>query len=101
MSQATDCIAQLIRAANTLDTVTPFERGRLLDRGISIVRAQRELLQLQGNIVPVRPGFMQDLGSLANMAGREGGIDVLIGAGMLMLADEIQRLRMLCRACDP
>lgn len=101
MSHTTDFIAELIRAANTLDTVTPFERGRLIDRGVSIVQAQRELLQLHGNIVPVKPGFMQDMGTLAEMAGREDGIDILVGAGMLMLAGEIQRLGTLCRACDP
>lgn len=35
------------------------------------------------------------MGTLAEMAGRGDGIDVLIGAGLLMLAGEIQQLRTL------
>ncbi|TNM60356.1 hypothetical protein [Aliirhizobium smilacinae] len=61
---------------------------------MAIVGAQQELLELRGNIVPIRPGFMQDMAKLAEIAGRDDGIVVLIGAGMLMLAEEIRRLRV-------
>jgi len=100
VSQTTDFISELIYAANTIAEVTPFERRRLLERGMAIAAAQRELLELRGNIVPLQPGFMQDMAKLAETAGRENGIEILIGAGMLMLANEIRRLRLLSKAAD-
>lgn len=100
MSQTTDFISELIYAANTIADVTPFERRRLLERGMAIAAAQRELLELRGDIVPLQPGFMQDMAKLAETAGRENGIEILIGAGMLMLANEIRRLRLLSKAAD-
>lgn len=100
VSQTTDFVAELIVAANTIDDVTPFERRRLLERGVAIVAAQRELLGLRGNIVPIQPGFMQEMGRLAEIAGRENGIEILIAVGMLNLADEIRRLRVLCKAAE-
>lgn len=100
MSQTTDFVAELIYAANTIDDVTPFERRRLLERGMAIVAAQRELLELRGNIVPLQPDFMQAMAKLAEIAGRDNGIEMLIAAGMLNLAEEIRRLRVLCKATE-
>lgn len=100
MSQTTGFVAELIYAANTIDDVTPFERRRLLERGITIVAAQRELLELRGNIVPLQPDFMQAIVKLAEIAGRENGVEILIAVGMLNLADEIRRLRVLCKAAE-
>jgi hypothetical protein len=100
VSRTTDFVAELIYAANTIDDVTPFERRRLLERGMAIVAAQRELLELRGNIVPVQPDFMQEMAKLAEIAGRDNGIERLIAAGILMLADEIRRLRLFCEAAD-
>ncbi len=57
VTQMTDFISELIEAANTLESVTPNERRRLIERGISTVRAQQELLQLQGNLVAIEPGL--------------------------------------------
>lgn len=98
MSQTTDFVAELIYAANTIDDVTPLERRRLLERGMAIVAAQRELLEMRGNIVPLQPDFMQAMAKLAEIAGRDNGIEILIAVGMLNLADEIRRLRVLCKA---
>ncbi len=100
MSQTTDFVAELIYAANTIDDVTPFERRRLLESGMAIVAAQRELLELRGNIVPLQPDFMQAMAKLAEIAGRDNGIEMLIAVGMLNLADEIRRLRVLCKATE-
>lgn len=100
MSQTTDFVAELIYAANTIDDVTPFERRQLLERGMAIVAAQRELLELRGNIVPLQPDFMQAMAKLAEIAGRDNGIEILIAVGMLNLADEIRRLRVLCKAAE-
>lgn len=93
MSQTTDFVAELIYAANTIDDVTPFERRRLLERGMAIVAAQREL-------VPLQPDFMQAMAKLAEIAGRDNGIEMLIAVGMLDLAEEIRRLRVLCKATE-
>ncbi|SEH24151.1 hypothetical protein SAMN03159407_2066 [Rhizobium sp. NFR12] len=38
---------------------------------------------------------MSDMPTLAEMAGKEIAVEVLVGAGMLMLAGEIRRLREL------
>jgi len=100
VSQTTDFVAELIYAANTIDDVTPFERRRLLERGMAIVAAQRELLELRGNIVPLQPDFMQAMAKLAEIAGRDNGIEMLIAVGMLDLAEEIRRLRVLCKATE-
>ena len=95
MSQTTDFISELFEAANTLGLVTPVERRRLIERGIAVVRAQQELLRFNGNIAAIEPGFMADMPKLAEMAGQDDAVDILVSAGMLMLAGEIRRLRIL------
>jgi hypothetical protein len=95
MTQTTDFISELFEAANTLRTIAPAERRRLIERGIATVRAQQELLHLNSNTVAMDPGFLKDMPTLAEMAGRDDAVDVVIGAGMLMLAGEIRRLRIL------
>lgn len=99
MTQTTDFISELFEAANTLQNVTPAERRRLIERGISTVHAQQELLRLNGNTVAIEPGFMSDMPALAMVAGQDNAVDTLVSAGMLMLAGEIRRLRILHR-CD-
>lgn len=96
MSQKTDFTTELFEAANRLDVVSPFERRRLIERSVAVIAAQQELLKLRGNVVPIEPDFLKEIGKLAEMAGGDNGIDVLISAGLLMLADEIRRLRILC-----
>lgn len=100
MSQTTDFVAELIHAANTIDVVTPFERRRLIERSIAVIAAQRHLLELHNRAAPPQPDFMQDMERLAQIGGCENGIDVLISAGMLMLAGEIQMLRRHCKEID-
>ncbi len=92
----TDFISELVEAANTLPSLAPSERRRLIERGISTVQAQRELLHVNGNMVAIQPGFMADMPTLAGMAGDNDAVDVIVSAGMLMLAGEIRRLRILC-----
>lgn len=96
MSQTTDFTAELFKAANRLDVVSPFERRRLIERAVAVIAAQRELLKLRGDIVPIEPDFLKEMGKLAEMAGGDNGVDVLISAGLLILAEEIRRLRILC-----
>jgi hypothetical protein len=97
MSQTTDFTAELFEAANRLDVVSPFERRRLIERAVTVIGAQRELLKLRGNVVPLEPDFLKEMGKLAEMAGGDNGVDVLISVGLLMLAEEIRRLRILCQ----
>lgn len=96
MSQTTDFTAELFEAANRVDAVSPFERRRLIERAAAVIAAQRELLRLRGNLVPLEPDFLKEMGKLAEMAGGRNGVDVLISTGFLMLAEEIRRLRILC-----
>ncbi len=95
MTQTTDFISELFEAANTLENITLPERRRLLERGIATVRAQQELLRVSSNITAIEPGFMSDMPKLAEIAGQDDAVDVLVSAGMLMLAGEIRRLRIL------
>ena len=94
MTQTTDFISELFEAANTLSLVTPAERRLLIEQGIATVRAQQELLRVS-NITAIEPGFMCDMPKLAEIAGQDDAVDVLVSAGMLMLAGEIRRLRIL------
>jgi hypothetical protein len=99
VSQTTDFITELFEAANTLQNVTPAERRRLIERGIATVRAQQELLRLSGNTKAIEPSFMSDMPALAVIAEEDNAVDTLVSAGMLMLAGEIRRLRIL-HHCD-
>ncbi|MBW6425443.1 hypothetical protein KX729_28915 [Rhizobium sp. XQZ8] len=78
--------------------IKPVKRRRLIDRGIATVHAQQELLRLNGTTFALQPGFMSDMPTLARLAGQEDAVDVLVSAGMLMLAGEIMRLRILHQA---
>jgi len=95
LTQTTAFISELVEGANTLQHVAPGERRRLIERGIATVNAQQELLRLQGNTIAFQPGFMSDMPALARIAGQDDAVEVLVSSGMLMLAGEIRRLRIL------
>lgn len=49
MSLTTDFIAELIRAANEADKLTPFEVKRLLNRSVATIRDMREQTGIPGS----------------------------------------------------
>lgn len=49
-------------------------------------------------VVAIPAHFMEDMPKLAEMAERPDAVDVIVAAGMLMLAEEVQRLRVLNHA---
>ncbi|MBK5571883.1 hypothetical protein [Ensifer sp. SSB1] len=49
MSQTTAFISELIRAANEIERLTPFEVSRLLDRSVDTIRDMRERAGLVAN----------------------------------------------------
>lgn len=49
MSQTTAFISELIRAANEVERLTPFEVSRLLDRSVDTIRDMREQAGVAGN----------------------------------------------------
>lgn len=49
MSLTTDFIAELIRAANEADKLTPFEVKRLLNRSVATIRDMRKQTGIQGS----------------------------------------------------
>ncbi|MQW45567.1 hypothetical protein GHK68_25725 [Sinorhizobium meliloti] len=49
MSLTTDFIAELIRAANEADRLTPFEIKRLLNRSVATIREMREQTGIPGS----------------------------------------------------
>ncbi len=44
MSSTTDFIAELVRAANEVDRLSGYERGRLFERSVTTIRAMRETI---------------------------------------------------------
>lgn len=53
----------------------------------------KQLLQLACIRDPEQPNFMSDMPKLAEMAGDADAVEVIVAAGMSMLASEIERLR--------
>lgn len=49
MSQTTAFISELIRAANEVEKLTPFEVSRLLDRSVDTIREMHEQAGIGGN----------------------------------------------------
>ncbi|MCF6367242.1 hypothetical protein [Rhizobium halophilum] len=47
MSNTTDFIAELVRAANEVERLTEIERGRLFERSVTTIRAMRETVSIQ------------------------------------------------------
>lgn len=98
MIQTTDFISELVAAANMIELIRPSERQRLIERGVLIVKAQQDLLHVSGNTIAIEPAFMRDMPKLADMAGRDEVAELVVGAGMLMLAGEMRRLRILIQS---
>lgn len=93
MVPTTDIVHELHVASNTIFDVALSDRQRLLLDGIEEAASFRRLALLAGVHDPDPPGFMDDMPKLAAMAGDADAVEVLIAAGMSMLAGEIERLR--------
>ncbi|MFN7090184.1 MAG: hypothetical protein ACK4P4_06510 [Allorhizobium sp.] len=46
MSATTDFVAELIRAANEVERLSPIEKVRLLDKAVTTIRDMRELVDI-------------------------------------------------------
>lgn len=90
-----DIVDALEAAANTIYDIHVQERRRLILVGTEIAKAERAHLLSKKTVLPLERRFMSDMPKLAEMAGKENAVEVLVGAGMLMLAGEIRRLRGL------
>jgi hypothetical protein len=49
MSSTADFIAELIRAANEVEKLTPYELSRLLDRSVDTIRDMRDQTGIAGS----------------------------------------------------
>lgn len=96
MSSTTDFIAELIRAANEIHSVTPVESLRLIERAAAAIQAQRDLLAIGGRVVPLSFDVTADLEKLKRAAPILP--EVLSAVVMLKCADEIRRLRILLQS---
>ncbi|WP_172724354.1 hypothetical protein [Neorhizobium tomejilense] len=102
MTAGSDIVAELHTSANSIFDVDPLDRQRLIVFGLEEAASLEKRLQQAGHAVGDRPGFMDDMPELAKMAARPEAVEVLIAAGMSMLAAEIDRLRELAeRLTDP
>lgn len=88
-------IYRLEAAANTIHTVPLNERRDLIEQGVSAIDALRADLESAGNVSPLQPRWMADMRSLAEISSREDAVEVLVAAGMSLIAAELERLRGL------
>jgi hypothetical protein len=95
MTAGSDIVFELRASANSIFDVEPLDRQRLIVSGIEEAVALEKRLQQAGHAVGDRPGFMDDMPQLAKIAARPEAVEVLVAAGMSMLAAEIDRLREL------
>lgn len=93
MSTTTEFIAELIRAANEIDALTPFERVRLIERAAATIQAQRDLLAMRERVVPLTFDVTANLDEMKHLAPELP--ELLSAVVMLKCADEIRRLRIL------
>ncbi|WP_281978559.1 hypothetical protein [Pseudorhizobium flavum] len=93
MSTTTDFIAELIRAANEIDALTPSERVRLIERAAATIQAQRDLLAMRERVVPLSFDVTANLDEMKHLAPELP--ELLSAVVMLKCADEIRRLRIL------
>lgn len=93
MSSTLDIVNELQRAANTVFELDPLVRRRLLESGMGEVSSLSQWLVAAGHEDEERPPFLDDMPTLAEMAAKPDAVEVLIAAGMSMLAGEIERLR--------
>lgn len=98
MSSTTDFTAELFRAANQIETLTPSERVRLIERAAATIQAQRDILATRERVVPISFGVTADLKWMKAQAPTMP--EVLSAVVMLKCADEIRRLRILLETDD-
>jgi hypothetical protein len=89
LSTTTDFIFELVRAANEIGKLTPFEKRRLLELAVKTIREGRD----QVGAAPGRtePDRVIDLETVA--ASIASAPDVLVGHAMLEAADMIRTLK--------
>ena len=88
-------VYELHRASNSIFDIDTTERQRLLLAGIEETDATRRMLTILGRSVPAASSYMEDMEKVAEMAARGDAVEVLVAAGMSMLATEIEGLRRL------
>ncbi len=91
MSTTTDFIFELVRAANDIGNLTPFEKRRLLERAVKTIREGRD--QVGTAPSKTEPDKVVDLETIA--ASIASAPDVLFGHAMLEAADMIRTLKKL------
>lgn len=93
MAPKSDIVDELQRAANTIFDVDPLDRQRVLRCGIDEATSLGRLLHLEGIPDREKPNFFDDMPALIEMSAKPDAVEVLVAAGMSLLAGEIERLR--------
>ena len=94
MSTTTDFIAELIRAANEIHTLTSVERVRLIERAAATIQAQRDLLTMRERIIPLSRDVTADLGKLKQEAPNFRRMDLVCCSDQL--GDEVHGRAQSC-----
>ncbi len=101
MTHDADIIIALETAANTTIEVGPAERRRLLMEGMNEATLLEARLRNAVNADFERPDFLDDMTALIEMAANPNAVEILVAAGMSMLASEIERMRGLLDSLPP
>ncbi len=94
MTSTTDFIAELVRAANSLERISFFERRRLLERAISSIRDMRDVVGIPSS--KTAADELIDLATIAASIDRRN--DSQVRAALLSSAAMLRDLRIVIDA---
>jgi len=95
VTATTDLVSEFVRAANSLTKLPQGEKRRLLDRGIAVSSALKELLIETGKVAPVDASIEDVIADIAYHI--EQISDETLSKALLALAGQIRTLRIINR----
>lgn len=96
-----DVLLDLQAAANRIFEVDPADRQRLIVRGIHNVASLERRIRHAGHPSGATPAFLADMPKLAEVSAEADAVEAVVAAGMMMLAEEIERLRGIADGLTP
>ncbi|OCJ04441.1 hypothetical protein A6U87_16550 [Rhizobium sp. AC44/96] len=93
MSIISDFVVELIRATNQVHLVTPFERRRLIARGLGTIADLRHSLDERGVVTTMSSRILKEVATLLDEP--DDTPAEIFGVALMVLADEINKLSKL------
>ncbi|CAN7636675.1 hypothetical protein LJR098_006140 [Rhizobium sp. LjRoot98] len=95
MSSGTSFLSELYAAANPVAKLPPSERRRLIERALETIADQREIVEKQGNLLPLPAAFLAQIKRITKEL--NNGPDLVAAHLLFECADEIRRLQTLAK----